>query len=127
MPIVYNVKNYLQPPAEAIYVGRPTKWNNQFQFGQDYQGRILTRADTVEAYRDWLLHSDQGQALLEDIGELTGHDLVCWCAPFPCHADVLMEEANRPERPRVALPEPAKPWSQVADELGLSDLFGKGG
>lgn len=26
--------------------------------------------------------------------ELKGKDLVCWCAPLPCHADVLLELAN---------------------------------
>lgn len=126
MPQVYNIKEFLRLPAEALYVGRPTKWGNPFRIGQDYQGRILTRKDAVEAFEDWLLYSDEGQKLLEDIGELTGHDLVCWCAPFPCHADILMREANKPEVKPCALPEPAKPWNQLADELGLKDLFGKG-
>jgi hypothetical protein len=26
--------------------------------------------------------------------ELRGKDLVCWCAPDACHADVLLELAN---------------------------------
>jgi hypothetical protein len=26
--------------------------------------------------------------------ELRGKDLVCWCAPKLCHADVLLEIAN---------------------------------
>lgn len=26
--------------------------------------------------------------------ELKGKDLVCWCAPLACHADVLLEIAN---------------------------------
>jgi hypothetical protein len=36
-----------------------------------------------------------GSPLLADIGELTGHDLMCFC-PLgqPCHADVLLELAN---------------------------------
>lgn len=32
---------------------------------------------------------------LADIGELTGHDLCCWCRlDQPCHADVLLDLAN---------------------------------
>jgi hypothetical protein len=27
--------------------------------------------------------------------ELRGKDLLCWCAPGSCHADVLVELANR--------------------------------
>jgi hypothetical protein len=31
------------------------------------------------------------------ISELRGKNLACWCKPGePCHADVLMEIANRP-------------------------------
>jgi hypothetical protein len=26
--------------------------------------------------------------------ELRGKDLICWCAPKPCHADVLLDLAN---------------------------------
>lgn len=125
---VYNLKDYrfLHPFTEPVYVGRPTKWGNPFQIGQDYQDRILTRKDAVEAFEDWLLHSDEGQELFKDIGELAGKDLICWCSPFPCHADILMREANRPEVEPCALPEPTKSWNQLADELGLKDLFGKG-
>ena len=78
----------------AIYVGRPSKWSNPFKIGVYYQGRVMTREDTIEAYRDWLLYSDASQTLLPQIGELKGKDLVCWCAPLPCHADILLELAN---------------------------------
>ena len=27
---------------------------------------------------------------------LAGHDLACWCAPLPCHCDVLVRLANPP-------------------------------
>jgi hypothetical protein len=31
-----------------------------------------------------------------DLTELAGHDLACWCPlDQPCHADVLLELANR--------------------------------
>lgn len=32
-----------------------------------------------------------------DVSELRGKDLVCWCPLGPCHADVLLEWANRGE------------------------------
>jgi hypothetical protein len=28
--------------------------------------------------------------------ELRGKDLICWCAPERCHADVLIELVNDP-------------------------------
>lgn len=52
------------------------------------------RPGMVRRYREWL---HEQPALLRRIagGELTGRALGCWCAPKPCHADVLAEEANR--------------------------------
>lgn len=33
------------------------------------------------------------------LGALRGHDLACWCPlDQPCHADVLLDLANRPDR-----------------------------
>lgn len=33
--------------------------------------------------------------ILDNIHELRGRDLACWCPPgLPCHADVLLEIAN---------------------------------
>jgi hypothetical protein len=50
----------------------------------------LDREQMVQHYRDWLAEQPE---LLRRIksGELTGRALGCWCAPKPCHADVLAE------------------------------------
>jgi hypothetical protein len=32
---------------------------------------------------------------LTALPELRGRDLVCWCAPLPCHGDVLLELASK--------------------------------
>lgn len=93
-PKVLNKRDRFNPP-NAVYVGRPTKWGNPFRVGEYYNGKLLTQDDAVEQHRDWLLHSDQGQQLLKQIGELKGKDLVCWCTPKPCHADLLLELANK--------------------------------
>ena len=74
-------------PRGAVYVGRPTKWGNPFVIGRDGD-----RDEVVRRYRDRLLESP---TLLAQLGELRGRDLVCWCAPLRCHADVLLELANR--------------------------------
>jgi Domain of unknown function (DUF4326) len=55
-------------------------------------GRDGTRDEVIAKYRAWIL----GQpALLAALGALRGKHLVCWCAPERCHAEVLMELANR--------------------------------
>lgn len=43
-------------------------------------------------------------ALVERLPELRGKNLACWCAlDAPCHADVLLELANREPAGRAAL------------------------
>lgn len=85
MPKVYNLYKET-PPLGAIYVGRPSKWGNPFIIGQDG-----TRKQVIDKYRHYVLQSEE---LMDSIDELKGKDLVCYCAPLPCHADVLMELAN---------------------------------
>ncbi|MBK1789009.1 DUF4326 domain-containing protein [Prauserella cavernicola] len=50
----------------------------------------IDREAMVRHYRSYL--EDQPELLrrLRD-GELSGRALGCWCAPAPCHADVLLE------------------------------------
>jgi hypothetical protein len=82
---VWNKRDKNVPP-DAVYVGRPSKWGNPFKIGKHG-----TREQVIEAYRLWLLRGN----LKDDLNELKGKDLVCWCSPLPCHADVLLELANK--------------------------------
>ena len=93
MPKVLN-KRLDEIPSNAVYVGRPSKWGNPFEIGSFLAGKTLTRKDCIELYEYYLLHTGAGKRLLEDIDELKDKDLVCWCAPLPCHADILIEIAN---------------------------------
>jgi len=80
-------------PPDAVYVGRPSKWGNPFIIGRDG-----TREEVIERYRrlmNSILASKTGKLLQQDLEELRGKNLVCWCAPLPCHADVLLELANK--------------------------------
>lgn len=85
MPKVLNKRTDKIPP-NAVYVGRPSKWGNPFKIGRDGD-----RKEVIEKFRKWITRV----SFLEDVTELTGHDLVCWCAPLPCHADILLELANK--------------------------------
>jgi hypothetical protein len=80
-------------PPNAVYIGRrlkragydlpESKWHNPFKVGRDgtldqvlakYRERVVSRPD-----------------LMASLPELEGKLLVCWCAPKPCHGDVLIE------------------------------------
>ena len=104
MPNVYNKRHTY--PADAVYVGRGSNWGNPFRVG-----RNGTRAEVIEAFEayadailkkkpDWLEH-------------LRGKDLVCWCFPEACHADVLLRLAN-------AEPENLRPFVIRSNRVGAS-------
>ena len=80
-------------PAGAVYVGRPTKWGN---YSGDVNKDGSNRAEVIARYRQDLLSNPK---LMADLYELRGKDLVCWCAPKRCHADVLLELANKEQAP----------------------------
>lgn len=84
-PKVYN-KRQGHIPFGAVYVGRPSKWGNPYEIGKDGN-----RAAVIEKYRAYLASSH----LCNDLHELRGQNLVCWCAPAACHADILLEQANQ--------------------------------
>ena len=98
MPKVYN-KYHKNAPPDAVYVGRPSKWGNPFKIGDplpwDRERNLLDREDVLRLYDDWLHHDLNAKPIYDAAKvELKGKDLVCWCAPKGCHADVLLQIAN---------------------------------
>lgn len=99
MPKVLNKRTDTIPP-DAILVDRTTKWGNPMTirelrrlFPNDSLLELHKKA--VSWYKEYITTpSGRPKELLAQIRELTGHDLVCWDAPLPCHADVLLELAN---------------------------------
>ena len=78
-------------PDNTMIVSRPTKWCNPFRIG--VHG---TREECVRQFRDFIVSDDpRAASLRQSLAELRGKDLACWCPPGPCHADVLIEMANR--------------------------------
>lgn len=82
---VANFRDGLVP--NAVSVARPSKWGNPFKIGKDG-----TREQVIAKYEEWLMKQPR---LLAALPELRGKVLVCWCAPLPCHADVLDRLANQ--------------------------------
>ena len=92
-------------PSNTVYVGRPSKFGNPFYKHGD--GYPMDKALAVKAFREQL-EADGGffalghriPTMLTDIKrELKDKNLCCWCPlDKPCHADVLLELANRGEK-----------------------------
>lgn len=83
-----RAKGWRSPPG-AVYVGRPSRYGNPFHVDRD-----LSAERAVRLFRDLVLAEwTRFEPLL---AELRGKDLLCWCSlDAPCHADVLLELANR--------------------------------
>lgn len=79
-----------------LYIGRAvpeaglpaSKWGNPFVMNDDSDDE---RQRAITDYRAWVV--DQPE-LMAALGELRGLRLGCWCAPKPCHGDVLSELAE---------------------------------
>lgn len=70
-------------PPNTVYVGRPTKWGNPHITPERYRAMIDGNVWTFPTTRDIRR-------------ELRGKNLACWCPlDQPCHADVLLELANK--------------------------------
>lgn len=96
-------------PEGAVCVTRGTEWGNPWREGStnwsilpggyiDRSGKVLTRQDAVDSYRNSIECAPEMVAAVRE--QLAGKTLACWC-PLPaegepdiCHAAILLEIAN---------------------------------
>jgi hypothetical protein len=75
-----------------VYIGRPSKWGNPYTHHADKETLaefiVETRDEAIKKYKEYILNNE---ALLNDLHELEGKTLGCWCKPNSCHGDVLIE------------------------------------
>jgi len=88
------VNRYHKVPFD-VYIGRPSKFGNPFKL--EHMGDDVERTSVVALYRAWIWQPEQEQLRRDAIKELRGKVLGCWCAPKPCHGDVLAEIADGEE------------------------------
>lgn len=80
-PKVVNIK--VKRTDNDVYIGRPSKWGNPFPITHS-----STRKSVIDLYRLWIQKQPE---LMAALPELAGKNLVCFCAPLPCHGDVLAD------------------------------------
>ncbi len=104
---------------EAVSVARPGRWGNPFRIGHGVTMRyadgdalqlcasIKSDAEAVAWFRG-LCESQIARKPAwygRHFATLRGKNLACWCRlDMPCHADVLLEIANRPICEAVSQP-----------------------
>jgi hypothetical protein len=99
-------------PENTVKVDRSTRFGNFFRVGEPVDVEMLRRwgynpasvpfldhhcvdaAEAVHRFGDKLSFDRDKHPMLRE--QLGGKNLACWCAlDQPCHADVLLELANR--------------------------------
>ena len=74
----------------TVLVDRRTKWGNRWHVGRDG-----SREEVIARYRMELWRRIRaGEIALEELAELDGCWLACWCEPLPCHGNVLARAAE---------------------------------
>ena len=92
MTAVINIRHDRSVLAEpdVAHIDRATKFGNPYLIGRDG-----SRTEVIEKYRTRLWREIRaGRMPLEDLAALHGKRLACWCAPEPCHGDVLAAAAR---------------------------------
>lgn len=81
--VIENKVVHVKKDDYDVYIGRPSKWGNPFSIGKDG-----TRKEVIEKYEKYVVTNKK---LMNDLHELEGKILGCWCKPKACHGDVLVK------------------------------------
>lgn len=90
MPTIWNMRTQRAPDG-AVRIGRGTPFGNPFRVADH------GRQQAIALFRLWLWRKrlDEGRdpEAVAEIAALHGRDLACFCAPRPCHGEVLIKAA----------------------------------
>lgn len=81
-----TVVNKYKEPFD-VYIGRGSKWGNPFK---PLDSSDSERNRVCDAYEDWFWKTD----LPDQLHELKGKRLGCFCKPKRCHGDFLARCVN---------------------------------
>lgn len=77
-------------PPSAVYIGRGSKWGNPFVIGK--HGDRDSVCDQYEKQLEQRVAN--GEVTVQELADLHGKDLVCFCAPQRCHGHTLEKAAR---------------------------------
>jgi hypothetical protein len=109
-----------------VFIGRSDDgiYDKQFACPRDIRASVIGREEMIKQYRSYVFANPN---IVRACAQLKGLRLGCFCAPHPCHGDVLAEIADTyfPKAPiqerqtrRLFKPlrEEAESWEEVMKE-----------
>ena len=91
--MIMSVVN-IRKSSYNVYIGRGSIWGNPFVIGIDGNRGVV-----IDKYRDYMIKRlESGSIAIERLLELDGKVLGCYCAPLPCHGNVLLELIEKEKR-----------------------------
>lgn len=92
LPTVVNVKDIggIKGRRQGdVYIGRPQRLWESEGFGNPFKITARqTREQVIVRYAEYL---EEHSHLVDKLIEMKPKRLLCWCAPFDCHGDVLVK------------------------------------
>jgi hypothetical protein len=102
-PVYQNLMEWLKDDSH-VYIGRDmsfyvdgaykSKWHNPYKVAKPRKiykkGAYNTLEDSLDLYEKYIRNSK----LIDEIDELRGKTLGCWCKPNKCHGDILIKILN---------------------------------
>jgi len=71
----------------SVYIGRPGPFGNPFEI---HAGRSRERA--IERYKEYFeKRIEEDATFREAVHALYGKNLLCYCAPLPCHGQIIID------------------------------------
>jgi hypothetical protein len=93
----YSDNRSIDIQQEFVYIGRAVRF--QIPISSKWKNRPLKDKNDMnerkEAIRWYKEEHLPNSGLINQVSELKGKILGCWCKPLPCHGDVLVELADK--------------------------------
>lgn len=92
MCIVVNRYSVNMDDPDIVYIGRGSIWGNPYSHKKGTKAlyKVSTVSEAIQSYRNHLWGEiKQGAVTIEMLKALDGKRLACYCAPNPCHGNVI--------------------------------------
>lgn len=89
---VVNIRNIDKNDPDVVYIGRGSIWGNPFSHksGTKALYKVESVAVAIQRYREYLWTAiKEGRITKEMLKALDGKRLACYCAPNPCHGNII--------------------------------------